>query len=172
MELTENCQKWFQGEEKKKKYFPAKLSLVSKLGNFEMRYICNSTWRPEKLVRVDHQTQSCRKRNCQDQEKWISKKHKGYAQGSCSRSECLLPGCREQTFFPLPRAPKYIQYTGFQLGAPCSPLAARADVQPRSTVWVGEEWFVPHVKEDDSLDQLSLWQPQADLPIPANNHPD
>lgn len=45
-------------------------------------------------MRVHHQTQSCRKRNCRDQEKWISKKHKGYAQGCCSRSEYLLFGHR------------------------------------------------------------------------------
>jgi len=48
----------------------------------------------------------------------------------------------------MPTAPKCIFCTGSQSRAlPVPPRQQRADVQPRPTGWLGEEWFAPYMKE-------------------------
>lgn len=76
---------------------------------------------------VDHQIQSSRKRNCQDQEKWISKKHKGCTQRSCSRSEYLFSRCRAHfLFFPHAYSSEvHILHWVAEQSPPCSPQAAK-----------------------------------------------
>lgn len=76
---------------------------------------------------VDHQIQSSRKRNCQDQEKFISKKHKGCTQRSCSRSEYLFSRCRAQfLFFPHAYSSEvHILHWVPEQSPPCSPQAAK-----------------------------------------------
>lgn len=132
------------------KSFLAKFNLVSRLEDSERRYICNSTCKPKPsycvwIIRSKAAEKGIAKIKKNEYQRNIKVMPRGLVLGQniCS------PGAGHSFSFSLmPTAPKCIFCTGsWSRALPVPHRQQRADIQPRPTGWVGEEWFAPYVKE-------------------------